>query len=131
MHEPRGNPLLPMEAGLNWPDDKDIKHLLDDVDVDDIDDTTTSASATTTTATTTTTTTSIMDDCFFQHFVRSCRNVSEATSYLEIFNYSVRPPRVFLSPTLPPPPPPAAGWLTVVANLAALALERRIPHSTP
>ncbi|KAF3769867.1 hypothetical protein M406DRAFT_248876 [Cryphonectria parasitica EP155] len=29
-----------------------------------------------------------MDDYFFQDHVRSCRNVIEATSYLEIFNYS-------------------------------------------
>lgn len=31
-----------------------------------------------------------MDDYFFQNFVRGCRNVSESTSYLEVFNYSVR-----------------------------------------
>lgn len=31
-----------------------------------------------------------MDDYFFQNYVRACRNVSENTSYLEIFNYSVR-----------------------------------------
>ena len=30
-----------------------------------------------------------MDDYFFQDYVRACRNVTEATSYLEIFNYSV------------------------------------------
>lgn len=31
-----------------------------------------------------------MDDYFFQNYVRDSRNVSESTSYLEIFNYSVR-----------------------------------------
>lgn len=36
-----------------------------------------------------------MDDYFFQDFVRGCRNVVEATSYLEIFNYSVCAAAVF------------------------------------
>lgn len=31
-----------------------------------------------------------MDDYFFKEYVRGCRNVVEDTSYLEIFNYSVR-----------------------------------------
>lgn len=35
-------------------------------------------------------TTGGMDDYFFQNHVRACKNVAEATSYLEIFNYSVR-----------------------------------------
>lgn len=30
-----------------------------------------------------------MDDYFFKNHVKACRNVSEDTSYLEIFNYSV------------------------------------------
>jgi hypothetical protein len=30
-----------------------------------------------------------MDDYLFRHHVNECRPVSEATSYLEIFNYSV------------------------------------------
>lgn len=30
-----------------------------------------------------------MDDYFFRNHVKACRNVSEDTSYLEIFNYSV------------------------------------------
>lgn len=30
-----------------------------------------------------------MDDYFFKQHVKACRNVSEDTSYLEIFNYSV------------------------------------------
>lgn len=31
-----------------------------------------------------------MDDYFFRNHVKACRNVAEDTSYLEIFNYSVR-----------------------------------------
>lgn len=31
-----------------------------------------------------------MDDYFFKGHVNNCRNVIEDTSYLEIFNYSVR-----------------------------------------
>lgn len=30
-----------------------------------------------------------MDDYFFKSHVKNCRNVTEDTSYLEIFNYSV------------------------------------------
>jgi hypothetical protein len=30
-----------------------------------------------------------MDDYFFKNHVKACRNVSEDTSYLEIYNYSV------------------------------------------
>lgn len=122
MHDPLGH-SLPMEAELNWPDDKEIEDLVDDsatehtTDAGDADikikidddtlaspenndnekETTTAAATATATApatrtrTRTATRTSFtMDDYFFQHFVRSCRNVSEATSYLEIFNYSVR-----------------------------------------
>lgn len=47
------------------------------------------------TATTDTARTTVgMDDYFFQNYVRACKNVSENTSYLEIFNYSVRLPPV-------------------------------------
>lgn len=89
-----------MEAELNWPDDKEVEDLLDDdsntehntdlgdgenikieIDNDDYPPRQTTA--------TTPETSFTMDDYFFQHFVRSCRNVTEATSYLEIFNYSV------------------------------------------
>lgn len=57
-------------------------------------------------------TTGGMDDYFFQNHVRACRNVPEATSYLEIFNYSVRR-RPLVSPfalSQPPssPRPPLA-----------------------
>lgn len=31
-----------------------------------------------------------MDDYMFRHFVEECRVVDEATSYMEILNYSVR-----------------------------------------
>lgn len=31
----------------------------------------------------------IMDDYMFQWHVKGCKNVTEATTYLEIFNYSV------------------------------------------
>lgn len=37
-------------------------------------------------------TTVSMDDYFFQNYVRACKNVTENTSYLEVFNYSVRLP---------------------------------------
>lgn len=30
-----------------------------------------------------------MDDYMFQWHVKGCKNVTEATTYLEIFNYSV------------------------------------------
>lgn len=50
---------------------------------EDSDDTATSDTARTTVG---------MDDYFFQNYVRACKNVSESTSYLEIFNYSVRLP---------------------------------------
>lgn len=100
---------LDMEAELNWPDDKEKDDLLD-VDNESVTELTTDAGdgeieikiddtlldeKRTTTITTTKTTASAgtsltMDDYFFTHFVRSCKNVSEATSYLEIFNYSVR-----------------------------------------
>lgn len=35
-----------------------------------------------------------MDEYLFRHFVDNCREVEEATSYVEILNYSVsgRPP---------------------------------------
>jgi hypothetical protein len=33
-----------------------------------------------------------MDDYMFKNHVRSCKNVEEPTSYLEILNYSVRLP---------------------------------------
>lgn len=52
---------------------------------EDSDDTATSDTARTTVG---------MDDYFFQNYVRACKNVSESTSYLEIFNYSVRLPPV-------------------------------------
>lgn len=32
-----------------------------------------------------------MDDYMFRQYVDECRVVDEATSYVEIFNYSVRP----------------------------------------
>lgn len=125
-----------MEAGLNWPDEKEVKDILDDDTTDEGDgeiqtekaeiggdDDLLPQKTTTTPAPATPTTTSLtMDDCFFQHFVRSCRNVSEATSYLEIFNYSVRRPASFLHLPL------LAGHF--VANLAARSLLRT-RHSTP
>lgn len=49
-----------------------------------------SETATTDTGQTDHPTTAEMDDYFFQHHVRASKNVSESTSYLEIFNYSVR-----------------------------------------
>lgn len=40
-----------------------------------------------------------MDEYLFRHFVDNCREVEEATSYVEILNYSVsgRPPSWRLS----------------------------------
>lgn len=90
-----------MEPELNWPDDKEVQDPLDDdsnternTDVGDGENIKTDidkdgSPPRQTTAATTPATSLTMDDYFFQHFVRSCRNVTETTSYLEIFNYSV------------------------------------------
>ncbi len=43
-----------------------------------------------------------MDDYMFRAHVLSCRNVAEKTSYLEIFNYSVRLSSRKLSRAWPP-----------------------------
>lgn len=96
-----------MEAAeLVWPDDKEIEEIVDEDSVTerntessgengaDINISKTSSidkhddDEKFQQRRTTTTTNLTMDDYFFQHYVRACRNVSEATSYLEIFNYS-------------------------------------------
>lgn len=53
-----------------------------------------------------------MDDYMFRHYVNECRTVDEVTSYLEIFNYSVR----FLAVELYNPAP----GIAVLCNCHAL-----------
>lgn len=50
-----------------------------------------------------------MEDYLFRHFVDECRVVHEATSYLEIFNYSVGGLLTHFHP-----PPMVRGSLTLV-----------------
>lgn len=76
-----------MQPRRSWPD-----WLLDAKEKDDNDEDLASCdTATTDTGETETLPREVtMDDYFFKEYVRACRNVVESTSYLEIFNYSVR-----------------------------------------
>lgn len=82
-----------MEVELDWPDDKE-KEFGDSVTENTTDTGEVEANSGSTIID--------MDDYFFQNYVQACKNVVEATSYLEIFNYSVRG---LLQLPQPPPPP--------------------------
>lgn len=63
-----------------------------------------------------------MDDYFFRNHVKACRNVAEDTSYLEIFNYSVRN-CLTISPRI--------RWLpgSVCSGLTSIRIHLIIPSS--
>lgn len=73
-----------MRPRRSWPDWTDGKEKEDD-DLGSLDTATTDTGETETPPAEVT-----MDDYFFKEYVGACRNVVESTSYLEIFNYSVR-----------------------------------------
>lgn len=85
--------MQPRRSMSDWVDGNDEK---DGIGIDDGDDVGYSDTATTSTGDTEAAAAAVvveevtMDDYFFKDFVRGCRNVAESTSYLEIFNYSVR-----------------------------------------
>lgn len=66
-----------------------------------------------------------MDDYFFKGHVDNCRNVTEDTSYLEIFNYSVW----LLAARYKNPPAPAAAAAAAAAKVkvnVTLGLQLRL-----